>query len=121
MEPMPGTVMLPRFKATYRASLKAPLQALGMAPAFDRRSADFSNLCPPPGAYIDDVIHQALVEVNEEGTEAAAATAVVMETTALRTTPPKSFTMIVDRPFSVAIDDRETGALLFLGAIFDPE
>ncbi len=117
----PGQIVLPRFKLEYRASLKEPLQALGMALAFDGRKADFSNLCPPPGAFIDYVIHKTFVEVNEEGAEAAAVTAVTMKATARAPSPQKPFTMVVDRPFFVAIDDRETGALLFMGAICEPK
>jgi serine protease inhibitor len=115
-----GSIVLPRFKLEYKASLKEPLTALGMGVAFDKRRANFSNMCPPPGVYIDDVIHKTYVEVNEEGTEAAAVTAVKMK--AMDMAPPKeSFTMIVDRPFFVALDDRETGAVLFMGAIFEPK
>lgn len=122
LQPTPGTIKLPRFKLEYEASLKAPLQALGMEVAFNKHKADFSNLCPPPGAYIDDVIHKTFVEVNEEGTEAAAVTAVKMLATAARPPDPqKTFTMVVDRPFFVAIDDLETGALLFMGAIVEPK
>ena len=120
LQPTPGTIILPRFKLEYDTSLKAPLKALGMAPAFDKQQADFSNLCPPPRVYIDDVIHKTFVEVNEEGTEAAAVTAVKMVGMMAPRRAEKTFTMVVDRPFFVAIDDRETGALLFLGAILDP-
>lgn len=118
----PGSIVLPRYKLTYQASLAKALKALGMAVAFDERKANFSNLCPPPGVvYIDDVIHKTFVEVNEEGTEAAAITAVQMAMTARIVPPQETFTMVVDRPFFVAIDDSETGALLFLGAIVEPK
>jgi serpin B len=120
LQPTHGTIILPRFKLEYYTSLKTPLKALGMAPAFDKQQADFSNLCPPPRVYIDDVIHKTFVEVNEEGTEAAAVTAVKMVGMMAPRRSEKTFTMVVDRPFFVAIDDRETGALLFLGAILDP-
>ena len=122
LQPTTGTITMPRFKLEYDASLKAPLKVLGMEVAFDKQKADFTNLCPPPGAYIDDVIHKTFVEVNEEGTEAAAVTAVKMLPTAARPpSPQKTFTMVVDRPFFVAIDDSETGVLLFMGAIFEPK
>jgi serpin B len=65
---------------------------------------------------ISDVIHKTFVEVNEEGTEAAAATAVDM----VRGMPPRRFTMIVDRPFFMAICDDRSGAVLFAGVIADP-
>jgi serine protease inhibitor len=122
MQTTPGTITLPRFKLEYGASLKAPLKALGMEVAFNKAKADFSNLCPPPGVYIDDVIHKTFVEVNEEGTEAAAVTAVTMVATAARPpSPQKTFTMVVDRPFFVVIDDSATGTLLFMGAIVEPQ
>ncbi len=117
----PGSIVLPRYKLAYQASLAKSLKALGMGVAFDKRQADFSNLCPPPGVYIDDVIHKTFVEVNEEGTEAAAVTAVQMRAMARPVPPQETFTMVVDRPFFVVIDDSETGALLFMGAIFEPK
>jgi serine protease inhibitor len=116
-----GSLVLPRFKLEYEASLKEPLKALGMGVAFDKQKANFGNLCQPPGVYIDDVIHKTFVEVNEEGTEAAAVTAVKMMATAQVTPPQEVFTMIVDRAFFVALDDSETGALLFMGAIVEPK
>lgn len=116
-----GSILLPRFKLAYGTSLKKPLKALGMEVAFDKPRADFTNLCPPPGAYIDDVLHKTFVEVNEEGTEAAAVTAVLMAPGSAAPPPTKPFTMVVDRPFFVAIEDRDTGALLFMGAIVDPK
>lgn len=115
----PGSLMLPRFKLEFEASLKGPLKALGMGLAFDRQKANFSNLCTPPRVFIDDVLHKTFVEVNEEGTEAAAVTTVQMRATAV-VSPQQPFTMVVDRPFFVALDDRETGALLFMGAIVKP-
>ncbi len=121
LQPTLGTITLPRFKLEYDTSLKAPLKALGMEVAFDKQKADFTNLCPPPSAYIDDVIHKTFVEVNEEGTEAAAATVVKMLVGAAPSRPQKTFTMLVDRPFFVVIDDSETGALLFMGAIVEPK
>jgi len=115
-----GSIALPRFKLEYEASLKAPLGALGMGTAFDEARADFSRLCaPPPRVYIDDVKHKTFLEVNEEGTKAAAVTAVGVAATG-RPAPRPGFTMVVDRPFFLAIDDSETGVLLFLGAVTEP-
>ncbi len=120
-QPTPGSIVLPRFKLTYQASLAKALKALGMGVAFDQQKANFSNLCPATGVFIDDVIHKTFVEVNEEGTEAAAVTAVQMAGAARVPHPQEPFTMVVDRPFLVALDDSETGALLFLGAIVEPK
>jgi serine protease inhibitor len=119
--PAEGTIVLPRFKLAYEATLNDPLKALGMGIAFDQRRADFSGMIADgkPSANIDQVKHKTFVEVNEEGTEAAAVTSIGM----IRTTmaPQRNFSMIVDRPFFCAIRDSQTGALLFMGAITDPE
>ncbi len=118
--PAEGTIVLPRFKLAYQATLNDALKTLGMGIAFDRR-ADFSAMFADgkPAANIDEVKHKTFVEVNEEGTEAAAATSIGM----IRTTmaPQRNFSMIVDRPFFCAIRDNQSGALLFMGAIIDPE
>jgi serpin B len=115
-----GSVALPRFKIEYEATLNQPLKALGMADAFSRR-ADFSGMVEdarvPVG--VDEVRHKTFVEVNEEGTEAAAATAVTMIRASF--VPRRAFSMVVDRPFFCAIRDDRSGALLFMGAIVDPK
>jgi serpin B len=115
-----GSIALPRFRCEYAASLVDPLAALGMEIAFSPR-ADFSRMCDLSrgNVSIADVIHKTFVEVNEEGTEAAAATAVKMKLTAAMPTQ-RPFTMIVDRPFFFAIRDEGSGAILFMGSITDP-
>jgi serpin B len=116
-----GTIEMPRFRAEYFSILNGSLSAMGMKEAF-KHSADFSNLCEcdPGDVFISDVIHKAVVEVNEKGTEAAAATAIKMKlTSAMPIGEP--FHMVVDRPFLLAIVDDETGLILFMGAIRDPE
>jgi serpin B len=108
---------LPRFKLEYGAELKRPLTALGMALPFSR-GADFSGMSPTP-LYLSEVRHKSFVEVNEEGTEAAAVTLGVMRHSSVqRPTPP--FEMVVDRPFLFVIEDNLTNAILFLGVVFDP-
>jgi serine protease inhibitor len=117
-----GILGLPRFKIEYETKLRKPLTALGMGVAFDGERADFSNMLitsPGKNAYIHDVIHKTYCEVNEEGTEAAAATGVEVRTLSYEK-PPKRFVMICDRPFFFAIADEETGLILFLGSIVDP-
>jgi serpin B len=116
-----GTIVLPRFKLAYEATLNDPLKALGMGVAFDGRRADFSAMVADrkPNVNIDEVKHKTFVEVNEEGTEAAAVTSIGMVRTSMM--PQRSFSMVVDRPFFCAIRDSQTGALLFLGSIVDPE
>lgn len=114
----PGAVELPRFKLEYESRLDGALKALGMQVAFDRRRADFSGMTPAR-ASIDRVAHKTFVEVNEEGTEAAAATGAGITATSVPTQPP--FKMTVDRPFFCVIRDNKTGTLLFMGAIVNPD
>ena len=116
-----GTIEIPRFRAEYFSRLNGTLSGMGMKEAF-KRSADFSNLCEcePGDVYISDVYHKAVVEVNEKGTEAAAVTAIRMKLTSAMPIE-KPFHMVVDRPFLMAIVDDETGLILFMGAISDPE
>ncbi|QIZ69810.1 serpin family protein [Oxynema aestuarii] len=113
----PGTVKLPRFKLEYDLALNETLKALGMEIAFDRDRADFSNLADLETAYIDRVQHKTFVEVNEEGTEAAATTSVGVTTASA---PMNPFEMTVDRPFFCVIRDNQTGMILFMGSIVDP-
>ena len=111
-----GRIVLPRFKVEYEINLNGALVALKMGIAFGE-NADFRELKSPP-AFISNIIHKTFMEVNEEGTEAAAATAVMIGLSASFNAP---FTMIVDRPFFCAIRDNETGTLLFMGSIVDPQ
>ncbi|ODU24294.1 MAG: hypothetical protein ABS95_02010 [Verrucomicrobia bacterium SCN 57-15] len=112
-----GTVVIPKFKIEYGVELKGTLQALGMKHAFDNK-ADFSGISSEP-LFISAVRQQTFVEVNEEGTEAAAATAMPLES-ALEMNPPKPFTLIVDRPFLFLIEDKETRTILFTGMVYNP-
>jgi serine protease inhibitor len=115
-----GTVMLPRFKSEYECELKEALSLLGMGIAFDREAGDFRCMAEcRERIVIDKVRHKAFVEVNEEGTEAAAATSISMVrvTSAM---PEEPFTMIVDRPFFYAITDVRNGVIVFAGIMNDP-
>ena len=114
----PGTIQLPRFRLEYGLSLIDALKALGMSIAFDPNHADFAAMTDRP-AYISEVQHKTFMEVNEAGTEAAAATSVTVTTRAALPQPP--FQMTVDRPFFYAIQDETTGTILFTGAIGEPE
>lgn len=114
-----GSLGLPRFKIEYEATLNDPLKALGCALAFDPDRADFSAMIAPPDkAFLSEVKHKSFVEVNEEGTEAAAATSARMSLSMAPAGEP--FQMIVDRPFLCAIRDTRSGEILFLGAIQTP-
>lgn len=103
-------IMLPRFKLEYGVSLNDTLESLGMEIAFDS-GADFSNM--GPSLFISEVTHKTFVEVNEEGTEAAAVTGIVGVTSV-----PSVFR--VDRPFFFAIYDAETETILFMGTVTEP-
>jgi serine protease inhibitor len=111
-----GFIRLPRFKTEYDITLNDALKTLGMEEAFSNK-ANFSGM--GKNFAISEVKHKTFVEVNEEGTEAAAATSVGIVTTSLRQ-EPEPFRMIVDRPFFCAIRDNQTGNVLFMGSIIDP-
>ncbi len=107
---------MPKFGFETSMSLKQNLTALGMGNAFTD-SADFSGMDGARDLRIQDVIHKAYVAVDEDGTEAAAASAVIVGTTAL---PSDTAEMKVDRPFLFLIRDNPTGTVLFLGRVSDP-
>jgi serine protease inhibitor len=94
------------------------LKALGMRDAFDPQAADFSGMDGRRDLYITDILHKAYVAVDEAGTEAAAATAVIVSPTSIQPAPPIAFT--VDRPFFFIIRDNPTGTILFLGRVMNP-
>jgi serpin B len=119
MHPIRLEVFLPRFKTEKAVTLKGPLQALGMKEAFSDNAADFSGMhTGSEKLFISAVLHKAFVDVNEEGTEAAAATGVVMKTRAVQA-QPKVFR--ADRPFLFLIRDNATGSILFLGRFSNPK
>ena len=114
----PGLIELPRFRAECSLTLGKALQALGMKQAFHPQLADFSALSDSEVPLsIDSVQQKVFLEVNEEGTEAAAVTSVGVRATSLG---PPPFAMIVDRPFLVVIRELRNGAVLFVGSIADP-
>lgn len=109
---------LPRFKLSWSSGLNAPLIALGMGTAFSPGLADFRGMSPAGDKlYISSVKQKTFVDVNEEGTEAAAATSVEISLTSM----PQTVTLTFDRPFLLAIREKFSGAILFLGAIGAPE
>lgn len=112
-----GSIQMPRFKLEYKVELTRILSQLGMGDAFTRQ-ANFSGISQIP-TQIDEVKHKTFVEVNEEGTEAAAVTSIgIRATAAIPMDEP--FQMKVDRPFFCAIRDNQTGSVLFMGSIADP-
>ena len=114
-------VYLPKFKTTSQFQLASTLSALGMPSAFDANTADFSGMTGGKDLYFSAVLHKAFVDVNEEGTEAAAATGMVA-------VPPRRFerepqpppVFRADHPFLFLIRDHRTGAILFFGRMIDP-
>jgi len=107
---------IPRFEFKSGFSLSKTLAAMGMPLAFSG-AADFSGMTGNRDLFIADVVHKAFVSVDEAGTEAAAATAVVMELTAI---PEMPVIVNIDRPFIFLIRDIETGAILFVGRVLNP-
>jgi serpin B len=100
------------------------LKEMGMPLAFDKYNADFSGMADfPPECclYVSKVIHKAFVDVYEEGTEAAAATAMIMTECGSAGPPPPPKIFRADHPFIFLIKDNETGAILFLGRYVKPE
>lgn len=108
-------VFLPKFEFDTKYSMKNTLSSMGMPTAFTG-DADFSGMTSAEKLFISEVIHQAFVKVDEEGTEAAAATAVVMKATSIQ--PSNIFK--ADHPFLFLIQQKETGNILFAGRVIDP-
>jgi len=124
-----GEIVLPRLKLEYKAEepMDKSLKAMGMGIAYTPGAADFSQMIDTSNSdpvCLERVIHKTFLEVNEEGSEAAAATAAFIARSAAPD-PSKPFKMVVDRPYLIAITsgdiiDRETGMVLFVGTINDP-
>ena len=109
---------LPKFEFRTQAELVSALGALGIRDAFDPGLADFTGISTAEPLYVSGVLHEAFITVDEAGTEAAAATAVVIGTTSAPIT--EIVDVDVDRPFLFGLQDRETGSVLFLGRVLDP-
>ncbi len=109
---------LPKFTFAYEKMLNNILSAMGMGIAFDPSAADFTGMHTDGGIYIGFVKHKTFVEVNEEGTEAAAVTIVGMEYTSIDPNEPPH--MYVDRPFIFAIREKTSGAVVFIGRVAEP-
>jgi serpin B len=120
LSPADVVLSLPRFKTTSRFELSTALKSLGMTSPFDAGHADFSGMTGGRDLFLSAVIHEAFVDVNEEGTEAAAATGAVMRPTAIRLPRKEPIVFQADHPFVFLIRDRRNGALLFLGRLCDP-
>ena len=108
---------MPKFQAESRFGLGEILAGLGMPDAFDAQKADFSGMTGKPDLMISSVLHQATIDVNEEGTEAAAATAVAMSLTSM---PGQSYTIRLDKPFIYVIYETTTNTITFMGRVVNP-
>jgi len=107
---------MPRFKTSYETTLNGLLSSMGMADAFNSNVANFTGINADRALYISEVKHKTMVEVNEEGTVAAAVTSVAFSTMAM----PLNFVFKVNKPFIFVISEKSTGAILFTGRIMDP-
>jgi serpin B len=110
---------LPRFKITSNFQLGKTLATLGMPDAFDAQKADFSGIASQESICLSEVVHQAYVDVNERGTEAAAATGMLLAASAAPLAEPRVFT--ADHPFLFLIRDPSSEAILFLGRVSNPK
>lgn len=116
-QPVKSDLYLPQFRLEASYDLISACQALGMKDAFDPRQADFSGMGWTKGSlWISQIKHKAFMEVNEQGTEAAAATAVEVQTRSFRRYP----VFRADHPFLFLIRDQQTGSILFMGRMVDP-
>lgn len=112
------TLTMPGFEFESKFNLKDTLADMGMPDAFSPDDADFSGMTGNRELFISDVVHKAFVAVDEAGTEAAAATAVIVGTTSAPVEPPVQVT--IDHPFIFLIRDIKTGAILFVGRVLNP-
>jgi len=115
----PVVVTMPRFKFAFETKLNSVLAEMGMVKAFQPNIADFSKISNED-LYISSAIHKSFIDVNENGTEAAAVTSITFTTTSAGNEPPKTI-FYVDKPFVFAITEKDTDAILFMGEVNHPE
>jgi serpin B len=119
-QPAEVRLTLPKFKMTSEFLLNGALAKLGMKKAFDPKQADFSGMTTRDQLFISAVVHKAFVDVHEAGTEAAAATAVVMEKKDAAGGVPEPIPFTADHPFIFLVRDNRTGSVLFMGRVARP-
>ena len=115
----PVVVTMPRFKFAFETKLNTVLTQMGMEKAFQPNIADFSKMSDED-LYISSSIHKSFIDVNENGTEAAAVTSITFTTTSAGNEPPKTY-FTVDKPFVFTITEKDTDAILFMGEVQKPE
>jgi len=117
MQPAQVKLGMPKFTFESSFTMAEILKAMGMLDAFSPTAADFSGITGSPFLFISDVDHKSFVKVDEKGTEAAAATAVVFCGTSV---PPEPVEMTLDKPFIFLIRDKATSAIIFVGRFVEP-
>ncbi len=115
----PVVVTMPRFKFAFETKLNSVLTEMGMAKAFQPKIANFSKISDED-LYISSAVHKSFIDVNENGTEAAAVTSITFTTTSIGNEPPKTY-FTVNKPFVFAITEKDTNAILFIGEVQKPE
>jgi serine protease inhibitor len=115
----PVVVTMPRFKFAFETKLNSVLTEMGMIKAFQPKIANFSKISNED-LYISSAIHKSFIDVNENGTEAAAVTSITFTTTSIGNEPPKTW-FTVNKPFVFAITEKDTDAILFIGEIQNPK
>jgi serpin B len=115
----PVVVTMPRFKFAFETKLNSVLTEMGMIKAFQPKIANFSKISDED-LYISSAVHKSYIDVNENGTEAAAVTSITFTTTSIGNEPPKTY-FTVDKPFVFAITEKDTDAILFLGEVQNPK
>jgi serpin B len=111
-------LFLPKLDLSVNVSLADALQQVGVRTMFSR-DADLTGLSPDPRLYVDDVVHEAVLRLDEQGFEGAAATAVLMRLTSFMPAEPAR-TVRVDRPYLLLVRHAETGAIFFLAQVAKP-
>lgn len=114
-------VTMPRFKFAFELEMKDVLKGMGMEKAFNPSESDFSKIADVDDLHINSVVHKSFVDVNETGTEAAAVTSITFGVTSIQPGEDQKIYFTVDKPFVFAITEKDTGAILFLGEVNQPE
>jgi serine protease inhibitor len=120
LQKMTVNVRLPKVTVEYETVLNSALNDIGMTDAFDRYKADFTGINQDGGLYIARVRHKSFLEINEEGTEAAAVTSVEIRIVSFDPEAPQVINFHADRPFVLAIREKYTNSIIFLGRIMEP-
>lgn len=120
MTPQKVKIYLPKFKQENDYELAQTLAKMGMPSAFSPEAADFSGITGLDDLYISNIVHKTFIEVAEEGTEAAAATAVIMMRTSMPAPDDDAVVFRAERPFIYIIRDNTTGAIIFIGRYTRP-